>query len=135
MHADLRDALQVGSVLLSRGLGVVRHIADRVAVLYLGHLVEVAPRHLLFSHPPHPYTQALLSAVSVISSKREKGTRIVLTGEIPTAIDVPARCRFATRCFRSIDLCWKEVPRLKPAEREHTVACFNHAPIAEALPR
>src|SRR5439155_1391041 len=94
------------------------------------HLVEVAPRDLLFSNPRHPYTQALLSAVPVISSKREKGTRIVLTGEIPTAIDVPARCRFATRCFRSIDVCWKEVPRLKPTEREHTVACFNHAPIA-----
>ena len=58
----------------------------------------------------------------VISSKREKRTRIVLSGEIPTAIDIPARCRFATRCFRSIELCWKEVPRLKPVEREHLVA-------------
>ncbi|HYS98118.1 MAG TPA: oligopeptide/dipeptide ABC transporter ATP-binding protein [Candidatus Dormibacteraeota bacterium] len=133
--ADLRDTLHLTYVLISHDLGVVRHIADRVAVLYLGHLVEVAPKQMLFSNPRHPYTQALLSAVPVISSKREKASRIVLTGEIPTAIDIPARCRFATRCFRSIDVCWKEVPRLKLTEREHTVACFNHAPIAQALPR
>jgi len=133
--ADLRDTLHLTYVLISHDLGVVRHIADRVAVLYLGHLVEVAPKGLLFSNPRHPYTQALLSAVPVISSKRERRTRIVLTGEIPTAIDIPARCRFATRCFRSIDVCWKEVPRLKMVEGEHTVACFNHAPMAQALPR
>ncbi len=132
---DLRDTLHLTYVLISHDLGVVRHIADRVAVLYLGHLVEVAPKDMLFNNPRHPYTQALLSAVPVISTKREKRTRIVLTGEIPTAIDIPARCRFATRCFRSVELCWKEVPRLKPVEREHLVACFNHAPISEALPR
>lgn len=133
--ADLRDTLHLTYVLISHDLGVVRHIADRVAVLYLGHLVEVAAKDTLFNNPRHPYTQALLSAVPAISSKREKRTRIVLTGEIPTAIDVPARCRFATRCFRSIELCWREVPRLSPVEREHLVACFNHAPITEALPR
>jgi peptide/nickel transport system ATP-binding protein len=133
--SDLRDALQLTYVLISHDLGVVRQVADRVAVLYLGHLVEVAPKQMLFSNPRHPYTQALLSAVPVISSKREKKSRIVLTGEIPTAIDIPARCRFASRCFRSIEMCWKEVPRLKEVEREHLVACFNHAPLAEALSR
>jgi oligopeptide transport system ATP-binding protein len=71
--------------------------------------------------------------VPVISSRREKKRRIVLSGEIPTAIDIPTRCRFATRCFRSIEMCWKEVPRLKEVERDHLVACFNHAPLAEAL--
>ena len=131
--ADLRDALHLTYVLISHDLGVVRHVADRVAVLYLGHMVEVAPKQLLFSNPRHPYTQALLSAVPMISSKREKRSRIVLAGEIPTAINIPARCRFATRCFRAIDLCWNEVPRLKEVEREHVVACFNHAPVAEAL--
>ena len=133
--SDLRDALQLTYVLISHDLGVVRHVADRVAVLYLGHLVEVAPKQMVFSNPRHPYTQALLSAVPVISSKREKGSRIVLKGEIPTAIDIPARCRFATRCFRPIEMCWKEVPRLKQVERDHLVACFNHAPLAEALSR
>jgi oligopeptide transport system ATP-binding protein len=131
--ADLRDTLQLTYVLISHDLGVVKHIADRVAVLYLGHLVEVAPKHLLFSNPRHPYTQALLSAVPMISSRREKRTRIVLTGEIPTAVNIPARCRFATRCFRAIDVCWKEVPRLEEMERDHAAACFNQAPLAEAL--
>lgn len=133
--ADLRDTLQLTYVLISHDLGIVRHIADRVAVMYLGHLVEVAPKHLLFSNPRHPYTQALLSAVPMISNKREKRSRIILAGEIPTAIDIPARCRFATRCFRSIDVCWKEIPRLEEVEREHLVACFNHAPSAQALSR
>ena len=131
--ADLRDTLQLTYVLISHDLGVVKHVADRVAVLYLGHLVEVAPKQMLFSNPRHPYTQALLSAVPMISSRREKTRRIVLAGEIPTAIDVPSRCRFATRCFRPIDVCWKEVPRLEEMERDHAAACFNQAPLAEAL--
>jgi len=131
--ADLRDTLQLTYVLISHDLGVVKHVADRVAVLYLGHLVEVAPKKVLFSNPRHPYTQALLSAVPMISSRREKTRRIVLAGETPTAIDVPERCRFATRCFRPIDVCWKEVPRLEEMERDHAAACFNQAPLAEAL--
>jgi peptide/nickel transport system ATP-binding protein len=133
--ADLRDTLHLTYVLISHDLGIVRHIADRVAVLYLGHLVEVAPKHALFSNPRHPYTQALLSAMPMISSKREKSSRIILAGEIPTAISIPARCRFATRCFRSIDVCWNQIPRLDEVEREHLVACFNHAPLAQALIR
>lgn len=131
--ADLRDTLHLTYVLISHDLGVVKHVADRVAVLYLGHLVEVAPKKVLFSNPRHPYTQALLSAVPMISSRREKTRRIVLAGEIPTAIDVPERCRFATRCFRPIGVCWKEVPRLEVMERDHAAACFNQAPLAEAL--
>src|SRR4029077_8459635 len=131
--ADLRDTLRLTYVLISHDLGVVKHVADRVAVLYLGHLVEVAPKKLLFSNPRHPYTQALLSAVPMISSRREKTRRIVLAGEIPTAIDVPERCRFAPRCFRPIDACWKKVPRLEEMERDHAAACFNQAPLAEAL--
>jgi peptide/nickel transport system ATP-binding protein len=131
--ADLRDTLHLTYVLISHDLGVVKHVADRVAVLYLGHLVELAPKQLLFSNPRHPYTQALLSAVPMISSRREKTRRIVLAGEIPTAINVPERCRFATRCFRPIDVCWKKVPRLEEMEHDHAAACFNQAPLAEAL--
>jgi oligopeptide/dipeptide ABC transporter ATP-binding protein len=130
--ADLRDTLQLTYVLISHDLGVVQHVADRVAVMYLGHLVEVAPKRLLFSNPRHPYTQALLSAVPIISSRRETRSRIVLAGEIPTAVNIPARCRFATRCFRAIDVCWQEVPRLKEVERDHQVACFNHGPLPVA---
>jgi oligopeptide/dipeptide ABC transporter ATP-binding protein len=69
----------------------------------------------------------------MISSLREKARRILLAGEIPTAIDIPVRCRFATRCFRPIDVCWKEVPPLEEMERDHAAACFNQAPLAEAL--
>ena len=130
---DLKETLELTYVLISHDLGVVRHISDRVAVMYLGHLVEVAPRRELFSAPRHPYTQALLSAVPAISANRERGRRILLTGEIPTAVDIPARCRFATRCFRVIDTCWNVVPRLEAVGHAHEVACFNHAPIAEAL--
>src|SRR6266576_4845834 len=89
--ADLRDELQLTYVLISHDLGIVRHVADRVAVMYLGHMVETAPKNLLFTNPRHPYTQALRSAVPVISTHREKRTRIVLPGETPTAIDIPAR--------------------------------------------
>jgi oligopeptide/dipeptide ABC transporter ATP-binding protein len=130
---DLKETLQLTYVLISHDLGVVRHISDRVAVMYLGHLVEVAPRRELFSAPRHPYTQALLSAVPAILSSRERRRRILLTGEIPTAVDIPARCRFATRCFRVTDVCWREVPRLEGVARAHEAACFNPVPTAETL--
>jgi oligopeptide/dipeptide ABC transporter ATP-binding protein len=129
---DLKDTLKLTYVVISHDLGVVRHIADRVAVMYLGHLVEVAPKALLFSNPRHPYTQALLSAVPAISAHREAERRIVLKGEIPTAIDIPQRCRFATRCFRDIDVCWHQVPLLEAMEPDHLAACFNPASMVEA---
>src|SRR5438477_1477867 len=131
--ADLRDALQLTYVLISHDLGVVRHLADRVAVMYLGHLVEVAPKFQLFANPLHPYTQALLTAVPVISVDRKRSRRIMLGGEIPTAIDIPPRCRFATRCFRAIDTCWERVPPLDEVEADHRVACFNFAPMTQAV--
>src|SRR6266851_4206774 len=119
--------------IVGEGINGLASTARRARTRELLELVELAPKQMLFSNPRHPYTQALLSAVPVISSRREKKRRIVLSGEIPTAIDIPTRCRFATRCFRSIEMCWKEVPRLKEVERDHLVACFNHAPLAEAL--
>jgi len=130
---DLRETLDLTYILISHDLGVVRHLADRVAVMYLGHLVEVAPKFQLFSNPLHPYTQALLSAVPVLSADRKRGRRIVLEGEIPTPIDIPARCRFATRCFRSIETCWERVPPLDEVEAAHRVACFNFAPLAQVV--
>lgn len=129
---DLKKQFNLTYLFISHDLSVVRHISDRVAVMYLGHLMEVAPRGVLFSNPRHPYTQVLLSAIPTMGQRQHDG-RIPLAGEIPSAIDVPERCRFAPRCFRSIDTCWQRVPDLGEIERDHAVRCFNHAPLAEAL--
>jgi oligopeptide/dipeptide ABC transporter ATP-binding protein len=129
---DLQKQLGLTYLFISHDLSVVRHVADRVAVMYLGKVVEVAGKHELFHNPRHPYTQALLSAVPVTQGERPQ--RIILTGDIPSPIDPPRRCRFAERCFRSIDMCRQQVPPLEPAAGDavHLVACFNHAPFAEA---
>jgi oligopeptide transport system ATP-binding protein len=117
---------------ISHDLSVIKHIADRVAVMYLGHLVELASKHDLFSNPLHPYTQSLLSVVPAVGKRETKG-HIPLEGEVPTPIDVPNRCRFASRCFRPVDQSWEEVPPLEEAERAHYIRCFNSAPLSEAL--
>jgi peptide/nickel transport system ATP-binding protein len=124
----LKKELKLTYLFISHDLSVVHHIADRVAVMYLGHLVELAPKRLLYANPLHPYTQALLSAVPTTTRRGTNG-RVTLTGEIPSPIDIPPRCRFATRCPRQIEHCWQEVPRLKEVEHDHLVACFNFAPL------
>jgi oligopeptide/dipeptide ABC transporter ATP-binding protein len=124
---DLKKELRLTYLFISHDLSVVHHIADRVAVMYLGHLVEVAPKGILYANPLHPYTQALLAAVPTTTKRSEDGRLPV--GEIPSPIDIPPRCRFATRCPRAIDRCWEVVPRLEEVERDHLVACFNFAPL------
>jgi len=131
---DLKKRLSLTYLFISHDLSVVKHISDRVAVMYLGHLMELAPKRKLFANPLHPYTQTLLSAVPVVG-KRESDGRIPLTGEIPTPIDIPVRCRFATRCFRPVEQSWHEVPPWKEAEQAHFVRCFNYAPLSQALAR
>jgi oligopeptide transport system ATP-binding protein len=122
---DLKKQLQLTYLFISHDLSVVHHIADRVAVMYLGHLVEVAPKWVLYGNPLHPYTQALLAAVPTTAKRSRNGRAVV--GEIPSPIDIPAHCRFATRCPRVLDRCREVVPRLEEVEREHFVACFNFA--------
>lgn len=126
---DLKKALNLTYVFISHDLSVVRHMADRVAVMYLGELVELASTAELFANPLHPYTQALLSAIPVLGGHLQPDSRILLTGEIPSAIDIPKRCRFATRCFRPVERSWQEVPSLEEVDRSHYVACFNYAPL------
>jgi oligopeptide/dipeptide ABC transporter ATP-binding protein len=135
---DLQARLNLTYLFIGHDLSVIRHIADRVAVMYLGKIVEVAPTKTLFENPLHPYTQALLSSVPSLSQKRGRAQRIRLEGEIPTAIDPPRICRFAGRCFRSIDVCRQQEPPLEAvaAERdvehvEHFVACFNYQPMKQ----
>ncbi|MGN7175991.1 ABC transporter ATP-binding protein [Cytobacillus sp. SAFR-174] len=107
---------------ISHDLGVVRHISDRIIVMYLGKVVEIAEKKSLFSNPRHPYTQALLSAIPEPNRKKKK-ERIILKGDVPSPIDPPAGCRFHTRCPLATDLCRQSDPELKSLGEGHQAAC------------
>jgi oligopeptide transport system ATP-binding protein len=110
---------------ISHDLAVVRHISDRVGVMYLGKIVELAPVEELFTNPRHPYTHSLLSAIPVPDPDGSLTTRrIRLEGEVPSAIDPPSGCRFHTRCYHRGEICEREVPQLKDVGGGHFVACF-----------
>ena len=119
---DLKEQYNMTYLFISHALNVVEHIADRVAVMYLGKIVELANNEDLFSHAQHPYTQALLSAIPILSGRKAK-ERIVLTGEVPGAANVPPGCRFHTRCIHAKLGCTEEVPALKEIGPGHFVAC------------
>lgn len=124
---DLQRDLRLTYLLITHDLAVVRNIAHRVGVMYLGRLVEEGSVEEIFERPLHPYTQALLSAVpSLPRPGGAKPDRIILKGEIPSAINPPAHCRFASRCYRPIDRCLREDPALEDCVRgSHAAACFN----------
>ncbi|OMF61463.1 peptide ABC transporter ATP-binding protein [Paenibacillus sp. FSL R5-0490] len=107
---------------ISHDLGVVRHISDRIIVMYLGKVVEIAEKKSLFNNPRHPYTQALLSAIPEPNRKKKK-ERIILKGDVPSPIDPPAGCRFHTRCPLATDLCRQSDPELKSLGEGHQAAC------------
>jgi oligopeptide/dipeptide ABC transporter ATP-binding protein len=127
--ADLRDELGLSYVLVAHDLAVVRQVADRIAVMYLGTIVEEGPASDVYDAPAHPYTKALLSAVPV----PEPGVvreRIVLTGDVPTPIDPPSGCPFRTRCYKAEDVCATKRPVLEPVNgnAEHRAACYFPEP-------
>jgi len=131
---DLQARLGIAMVFIAHDLAVVRHIAQRIAVMYLGKIVEVAPAAELFANPRHPYTRALLSAIPVPQPKAQR-QRIILTGDVPSPINPPSGCRFHTRCPFAVDLCRSTVP---PTEEQngHSVAChrWRELPAAAPLP-
>lgn len=121
---DLKDTYKVTYLFISHALNVVQHISDRVAVMYLGKIVELAETEELFSHAAHPYTQALLSAVPILSG-HEKRERIILKGEVPGAAHIPSGCRFHTRCPMAKKECAEHEPELREVASGHMAACHR----------
>ncbi|MFC1848656.1 ABC transporter ATP-binding protein [candidate division CSSED10-310 bacterium] len=120
---DLQSEFDITYLFISHDLGVVRHVSDRVAVMYLGKIVELAETVALYSNPKHPYTEALLSVIPIPDPK-SKRKKILLEGDVPTPINIPSGCRFYGRCPVRMDKCQQEEPELKDAGQSHFVACF-----------
>ena len=119
---SLQRTFGFGCIVISHDLGVIRYVSHKVAIMYLGKIVEMAPVRELYSRPFHPYTRALLSAVPVADPRRTK-RRIILTGDVPSPIDPPCGCRFHPRCPDRVESCDRKAPEMRLYDDEHLVCC------------
>ncbi|MFE3904163.1 ABC transporter ATP-binding protein [Streptomyces sp. NPDC059153] len=133
---DLQTELGLTYVIIAHDLSVVRHVSDRIAVMYLGKIVELADRESLYKAPMHPYTKALLSAVPIPDPKRRsaKSERILLKGDVPSPISPPSGCRFHTRCWKATEICKTQEPPLVALKTGHQVACHHPENAPDQVP-
>ena len=126
MFDDLQDKLGLTYLFIAHDLLVVRHISDRIAVMYLGKMVELADAEEIYKHPLHPYSQSLLSAVPMPDPKTARANkRIVLTGDIPSPLNAPSGCPFRTRCRFATPACAESMPAFEEVSKDHFVACHR----------
>jgi len=124
MLEDLQEERGLTYLFIAHDLSMVKHISDRVGVMYLGSLVETAPSKELYSNPLHPYTEALLSSIPIPDPDMAKSSkRIVLKGDVPSPVNPPSGCKFRTRCRYAMDICSEEVPVFKEVDKGHFAAC------------
>ena len=124
MLEDLQKELGLTYLFVAHDLSMVKHISDRIGVMYLGKIVEISESNELYKNPLHPYTKGLLSSIPISDPKQAKNTEIkLIKGDVPSPIDIPTGCRFHTRCPYAMDVCKLVEPEMKEVEKNHFVSC------------
>jgi len=128
LFQSLQKELELTYIFIAHDLSVVKHISDRIGVMYLGRMVEFADKNQLFADPLHPYTKSLMSSVPIPNPESEKKDRIILTGDVPNPVNPPLGCTFHPRCFACMEVCRTKKPRNIEVKPGHFVACHLFEP-------